>query len=461
MSETKPGPRELLRIRDFRWIYSGQVVSDLGDSLTIISLLILVQRLGGSELQIAGIIISATLPALLVGLLAGVYVDRWDRRRIMVVSDTIRAVVVLGFVAVRSLDLLWLAYLLAFTQAGIGTMFNPARAALTADVVPERSLLAANSISQTSRIVFHLLGTTAGGVLVGVTGIVWPAFVLDSATFALSAVLISLVAFRSRREQAEATDRKAVWPELRAGLQLLTRSRGMRGLLLAATVALLGLGAVNVLFVPFVVGELGASEAWLGAIEGAQVVAMVIAGAAVAVLSKRLSVNLLTGGGLMIIGIAVAGVVLVHAPWQMMIVLFVAGLGVTPGAGLCRNAGPDTRRTGAHRSVERGAQLHDLGGKRPVNGSRRRFRHGDRHPQRLPPRRRHLRPRRSRRLLAARRRRSPPSPDPRPGHRRRVRSRYARPCDIAGRVAGSTPHIAHSSHLMSVASQASLVVPGT
>ncbi len=330
MNEERPGLGELLRIRDFRWIYLGQIVSDFGDSLTLLSLLILVQRLGGTELQLAGIIIAATLPALIIGLLSGVYVDRWDRRRIMVVSDTIRAVIVLGFITVRSLDVLWLAYLLAFTQAAIGTMFNPARAALTAEVVPGRTLLAANSVSQTSRIVFNLLGVTTAGVLVGVTGSVWPAFVLDSATFGLSAVFVSLVAYRSKRDLPATPVREPVWPELRAGLRLLTRSRGMRGLLLAATVAMLGLGAVNVLFVPFVVGELGAGEAWLGAIEGAQVVAMVIAGAGIAAMSKRLSVNLLTGVGLVIIGVAVGSVVLVHAPWQMMIVLFLAGLGITP-----------------------------------------------------------------------------------------------------------------------------------
>ena len=326
---TKMPLRDLLRHRDFRWIYFGQIVSDFGDSLTFLSLLILVQRLGGSELQLAGVVIAATAPALVVGLLSGVFVDRWDRRRIMIVADSVRAVMVLGFVFVRSLDLLWVMYLLTFAQAAIGTMFNPARAALLADVVPRESLLAANSVSQTSRIIFNLVGTATAGILVGVAGTVWPAFVVDAVTFALSALLITRVAFRSA--PVPKTERPhAMLSELTDGLRLLTRNRPLRGMLLAATVALLGLGAVNVLFVPFVIGELGANEAWLGGIEASQVAAMVLAGATVAVMSRRLRLNLVTAGGLLLMGLAVGAIALVHAPWQMMIVVFVAGLGLTP-----------------------------------------------------------------------------------------------------------------------------------
>lgn len=327
MTERQTGMRRLLGIRDFRWLYLGQIVSDFGDSLTFVSLLLLVQRLGGSELQIAFIVIAATLPALVIGLIAGVYVDRWDRRRTMMISDGIRAVLVLGFVFIDSLALLWVALVLTFVQAAIGTLFNPARSALIADVVPADLLLKANSVSQTSRVGFNLMGTAAAGILVAVADTVWPAFVIDALTFATSVALVSRIAFGGA---PRTTEDAAIWDDLRNGLKVLAASRGMRGLVLGAGVALLGLGAVNVLFVPFIVDELGASEAWLGGIEAAQVVGMLLAGAAVAVVAARLRVNMLISAGLLIIGVAIASVGIVNAPWQMMVVVFVAGLGLTP-----------------------------------------------------------------------------------------------------------------------------------
>ena len=121
-----------------------------------------------------------------------------------------------------------------------------------------------------------------------------------------------------------------MWADLKEGLKLLTSSRGMRGLLLAASVAMLGLGAINVLFVPLVIEDLQASTAWFGAIEASQVIGMVRAGAVVAIISKRLRINTMMGASLGVVGGAIAVLSQVVFPWQMMIVLFVAGLGITP-----------------------------------------------------------------------------------------------------------------------------------
>src|SRR4029078_8457360 len=104
------------------------------------------------------------LPQVTIGLVAGVYVDRWDRRKLMIASDVLRAALVLGFVLVSSLDTLWLLYVLAFAQAAIGTFFTPARTALIPSVVEKPGLMAANSLSQATRLVAGVLGTGAAGV---------------------------------------------------------------------------------------------------------------------------------------------------------------------------------------------------------------------------------------------------------------------------------------------------------
>ena len=85
---------------------------------------------------------------------AGVYVDRLDRKRVMVISDLIRGLLVLGFILVDSADKIWLLYLIGFVQASVGTFFNPARSALIPNLVEKEGLLAANSLTQTTQIIF-------------------------------------------------------------------------------------------------------------------------------------------------------------------------------------------------------------------------------------------------------------------------------------------------------------------
>ncbi|NJN44088.1 MAG: MFS transporter [Anaerolineae bacterium] len=186
MTESIPAKitaRDLLQNRDFRLLWLGQSVSNFGDSMTNLALLLLVNHLTGSTAALATMAIVLALPTLTFGLIAGVYVDRWDRRQVMVISDLIRGVLVLGFILVGSVENIWLLYLIGFTQASIGTFFNPARSALIPNLVPKEGLLAANSLTQMTQIIFGLLGTAAAGALVGVLDVYWPIFVIDSHLF--------------------------------------------------------------------------------------------------------------------------------------------------------------------------------------------------------------------------------------------------------------------------------------
>ena len=100
------GVRDLLRIPDFRRLYLAQAISDIGDGMTYLALFLLVLDLTGSAAAIALLSILVALPPVTIGLFAGAWADRSDRRRIMIVSDTLRAVVVLAMVAVASREAL-------------------------------------------------------------------------------------------------------------------------------------------------------------------------------------------------------------------------------------------------------------------------------------------------------------------------------------------------------------------
>ena len=320
--------KQLLAVRDFRLLFIGQAMSNWGDGLTTITLLILTQRLTGSVAAVAGTAIAVALPQLLFGMLAGVYVDRWDRRRVMIVSDVVRGLLVLGFIAVGSSDDLWLLYAIAFLQAGVGVFFNPAKGALIPRIVGRERLLAANSMMETSRVVFSLLGTAAAGVWAGVGDVIWPIFVADSATFIASAFFELAIRTPSRPERTASPDR--VFTEMMSGIRAALSSRTLVGILVGAGILMLGLGAVNVLLVPFVVGDLGVSEAWFGALEASQVVSMVASGTLVAVLATRFRPTSLVSTALMGVGAVIASISLVTEAWHLMVVLFAVGWFVTP-----------------------------------------------------------------------------------------------------------------------------------
>lgn len=319
--------RELLRMRDYRHLWTAQVLSDFGDNLTFFTLLILIQRLTGSTVALAGLMVSIALPTLVFGTLAGVYVDRVDRRKVMLWSDLIRAAVVLCFLFVRRADLVPVIYFIAFVQASVGTVFNPARAAFLPAIVGHDKLLAANSVSQTSRIVFNLLGTGAAGVLAAVGDSLAPAFVLDAATFFVSFVLISRIRTIGLPDKEGGA---RVWAQMKAGFRVMVLSRPLRAVLVSLSVTMLGLGAVNVLFVPFLVEDLAVSEAYLGAVEASQVAGLVISGTLVATLATRLRPSNLVSVGLVGVGVFVALISGAQAVWQVMAMLFFVGLSVGP-----------------------------------------------------------------------------------------------------------------------------------
>ncbi len=333
--------RDVLRIADFRRIWAAQAISDLGDGMTSLALLLVVTLLTGSTAALAVMAISLAVPAIVVGPVAGVFVDRWDRRRVMLASDLTRAAVVLGFIVVRSADMVWILYLLAVAHATVGTFFTPARMAFVPRIVPAEGLLAANSLSQATRITANVTGGMAAGVFVGTFGTAWPAFTIDALTFVASFLLVLRVRRSARAERGEAAGESQAPPEgpqprrgalddLREGLGVVRRSPTLVGVLVGAGMAMLGLGAVNVLFVPLVIRELHQAATWIGAADAAQTVSMVAAAGLVGAFARRLRPGTPIVIGLVAISVFCALLAAVSELWQVLVLLFVAGWFVTP-----------------------------------------------------------------------------------------------------------------------------------
>lgn len=203
--QTPAGYLELLRgNRAFRQVWLGQVVSQTGDWFNTIALYTIILNLTGSGRDIGLLLVARFVPSFIFGPSSGVLADRFSRRSIMIYSDLLRALVVLGFLFVRRADQLWIIYVLTVFQLGLSTFFEPAKTAAIPSIVADRELVAANAISSVTWSAMLTLGAAVGGLVTGWLG-TDVAFIIDSATYLVSAALIASVKVpkRPKRERGK------------------------------------------------------------------------------------------------------------------------------------------------------------------------------------------------------------------------------------------------------------------
>lgn len=185
------GYAQLLRSNtNYRRLWIGNVISLFGDWFNTIALYRLVSALTGSPFALGTVFICKMLPLGLAAPVAGVLVDRFDRRQTMIVSDLLRAIIVLGFLLIDHPEEVPALYALVALQVIVGSVFLPARSASIPNVTTHRELLTANTLGATTWSVMLAVGAAVGGVateLLGFRGV----FLLDSATYLVSAVFIA------------------------------------------------------------------------------------------------------------------------------------------------------------------------------------------------------------------------------------------------------------------------------
>lgn len=210
----------LARNHNFSLLWTGQLISFMGDRVHQIALAFLVEtRYGPLEV---GLTFAATaVPNVLLGPLAGALVDRWDRRRTMIVSDVVRGGLVLLVPLVIGINI-GLVYLIAFAVATVSLLFRPAKNAILPQIVRDDELVTANSATTVNETVADLIGYPIAGVVVAaLSGILAAAFVLDAATYFVSAFLLFAMIV-PRQELVSAPFRpRAIWSEMAEGWSFL------------------------------------------------------------------------------------------------------------------------------------------------------------------------------------------------------------------------------------------------
>lgn len=207
----------LLRLRPgYRNLWLASLVSLLGDWFNTIASVMIVNRYTETDLAISWILIARTLPRFLVGPFAGVLADRVERKLIMVVSDLLRAGIVLGFLFVDRPERVWLIYLLTVSQFVVAAFFEPASSAVIPSLVEgEEELLTANVLSSITWSAMLALGAALGGLFAGLFG-AGVALVADAATFLVSAVFLFKLP-KIRIEQSE--EKSSGYSDLIAGFR--------------------------------------------------------------------------------------------------------------------------------------------------------------------------------------------------------------------------------------------------
>jgi len=303
VSGPAPSAFSVFRHRDFRFLWSAQLVSTIGTALTDLAAGILVFRATGSALSVGLMFMATSIPTLLVGLIAGVFVDRYDRRRIMVVSDLLRAAIVVSIPFLLSINIV-LLYVAVALVSTISQFFNPANDAVLPEVASDEELAAANSWMMISSFGSTSIGFALSGLLATAFDIDW-AFYLDALTFLFSAACLVFV--RVGRIDAEGdTSVGVVIANLKEGIGTLVGTPVLRSLFLAGAPVFLAFGLWNVLLLPFAIRALGATEFEYGLQEGLTSVGFVVGSLMMARYADRLREG--TWMVLALLGMGVAGV---------------------------------------------------------------------------------------------------------------------------------------------------------
>ncbi len=268
----------LLRQRNFALLWWGGLVSLTGNRLLSIALPFYVYQQTGSTLVTATMVLATSLPSMLFGSLAGVFVDRWDRKRVMVITNLLLAIVLLPLFAVKPTGWIWLVYGVAFLEATIAIFFGLAENALLPTLVGHEQLLAANSLNSLNDTIARLIGPALGGLLLSIWGIEHVIF-FDSVSYLLAFLLIVWVQPPAKSRRIAAADEipaRFAWQVFRtdwqAGWQIVRRERVLARLLLVTSVTTLGGTMFDPLVAPWAYSVLHVDASlfgWMLTLQGA------------------------------------------------------------------------------------------------------------------------------------------------------------------------------------------------
>ncbi|MBI4336176.1 MAG: MFS transporter [Candidatus Omnitrophica bacterium] len=271
--------RDILKERNFFCLWLGQIVSNFGDRLNQMALIGLVsQKAPHSTYELAKLMLFVVVPVFVIGPVAGAYVDRWNRRHIMIISDIARGLLVLLIpFFILKFQSTTPIYIVVFLIFSITRFFLPSKMAIIPSLVSRDKLLIANSLSDTTYMIATVLSIGLAGFLVKFAGITG-GFFIDSASFFFSALLIFLIKpnnnsnakhgyredFKLVGEAAQRAIRKSVWTQVKDGLRFIFSFPKARFVINILFLLMAGAGAIFCVIIVFIQEKFGTLTTDLG-----------------------------------------------------------------------------------------------------------------------------------------------------------------------------------------------------
>ena len=316
---------DIFRKRDFRYLWTAQLVSTIGSSLTDLAAAILVFRLTGSALNVGLVLIVTALPTLVFGLVAGVFVDRFDRKKILLASDLLRGLLVVAIPTAVDMFGLPGLYGIIFLAASVRQFFDPAWESILPEIASEEELTKANAFLSISSFGSTAVGFAAAGLLSSLEPdkITLP-FYLDAATFLISFLCVLAVKL-PKQPEPEKTTVGVVLENLREGVRILWGIPVLRSLLIAGLPVFLSFGFWNILLLPMAIKVLGGTEFEYGLQEGLTSIGFVVG----ALLMARYIDRLAEGAWMVLsmFGMGIFGVLYGLSPniWVAIVMVMMTG----------------------------------------------------------------------------------------------------------------------------------------
>jgi MFS family permease len=323
-----------LRQRNFALLWIAGLISYAGNWILIAALPVHIFERTGSTLAAGLIWIVYPLSGLLFGSIAGVFVDRWDRRLTMVGVNLLQAVLLPFLLLGLRDDALWVLYVVAFAEGVLANFMYPAEGALLPRLVGEERLVTANALNSLNDNLARIAGPAIGGLLLANTGLAG-AIVVDAASYLVAALLIALIAVPGgTRAAAPVSDERiemagAGWSSVRRdlaeGLSLIRADRMLQALILVVAVSILGDSFTTPVLVPFVLEVVSGGTAFFGLILAVRGISGLLGGLVIARLGQHIAPAPLLGWSLVCIGIGFLVIANVPLIPVVLIVLLVLG----------------------------------------------------------------------------------------------------------------------------------------
>lgn len=268
----------IFKKRDFSLMWLAQLISTIGESLTDLAAAIIIFRITESAFAVGLVLMVTAIPTLVFGLFAGVFVDRFNKKRILLLANLLRGFIVLGIPLAYTLlseDAFVVAlYALVFISASVRQFFDPAWEAVLPEIATEEELTQANSFLAVSSFGSTAVGFAAAGFLASTGDYMLP-FYIDAVTYFVAFALLLPIHVR-KGGPAEATSVGVVVENLRSGAQYLWRTPILRSIFLVGAPVFLSFGLWNVLLLPMSIRVLNGTEFEYGLQEGLTSVGFVV-----------------------------------------------------------------------------------------------------------------------------------------------------------------------------------------